>query len=303
MDTSITILGSKFKNPLILASGIVDTTASSLVYAIENGAGAVTCKSISLEPRKGHNPPVIITNDIGMLNAVGLSNPGIDSSINEIREFKQRCQAPLIGNIFATSVADFKTATTKISKSGCDFLELNLSCPNVEDEFGKPFACDIDLAANLTKECKKASKIPISIKLAPNVPNIVDIAIAVEKAGADCITAINTTPGMKIDIFSAKPVLTNKSGGYSGPPLKPIAVKCIFDIYQKVKIPIIGTGGITSGEDAIEFLMAGSSGLGIGSAVYYEGISVFNKINLEIRDFMREHNYENISDIIGVAHE
>ena len=324
IDLSTELCGIKLRNPLVLASGIVDTTASSLIYAIENGAGAVTCKSISIEPRKGHPSPIIITNESGMLNAVGLSNPGLASSIEEIKDAKKRLSvhknkelrnAPVIGNVFATTVEDFAKAAKEISKSGCELLELNLSCPNVKDEFGEPFACNPEMAAELTRAVKKALKeanketgvkankeIPILVKLAPNVPDIAKIAKAVESAGADGITAINTMPGMMLDIKTGKPLLTNKSGGYSGPGLKPIAVKCIYEIYKSVKIPILGTGGVNTGKDAIELMMAGATAVGVGTAVYYRGIDCFKKINDEIAEWMKENNYSSLKKIIGKAH-
>ncbi|HIH42014.1 TPA: dihydroorotate dehydrogenase [Candidatus Woesearchaeota archaeon] len=322
IDVSVNFCGIKLRNPLVLASGIVDTTASSLIFAIENCAGAVTCKSISLEPRKGHGSPIIVTNESGMLNAVGLSNPGLNSSIEEIKDAKKRLSqhknkelrnAAIIGNVFATSIEDFAKAAKEISKSGCEMLELNLSCPNVKDEFGEPFACNPILAAELTKAVKKALKeveketeknlkMPILVKLAPNVPDIAKIAKAVEAAGADGITAINTMPGMMLDLKTGKPILTNKSGGFSGPNLKPIAVKCIYDIYKSVKIPILGTGGVTTGKDAIELMMAGASAVGVGTAVYYRGIDCFKKINDEIVEWMKENNISSLKEIIGKAH-
>ncbi len=323
IDLSTDFCGTKLRNPLVLASGIVDTTASSLVFAVENGAGAVTCKSISIEPRNGHPNPIIITNEYGMLNAVGLSNPGLASSIEEIKNAKKRLSqhkdktirnTPVIGNVFATSIEDFAKAAKEISKSGCELLELNLSCPNVKDEFGEPFACNPKMAAELTKTVKKALKeankdtnnkinLPILVKLAPNVPDIAKIAKAVEAAGADGITAINTMPGMFLDLKTGKPMLTNKSGGYSGPGLKPIAVKCIYDIYKAVKIPILGTGGVNTGKDAIELMMAGATAVGIGTAVYYRGISCFKKINDEIAEWMKENNVSSLKEIIGKAHK
>ncbi len=320
IDVSTELCGVRLRNPLVLASGIVDTTASSLIFAVENGAGAVTCKSISIEPRKGHGSPIIITNESGMLNAVGLSNPGLAASIEEIKDAKKRLSkhsdkelrnAPVIGNVFATSIEDFAKAAKEISSSGCDLLELNLSCPNVKDEFGEPFACNPSMAAELTRAVKKALrdaetgknlKIPLFVKLAPNVPDIAKIAKAVESAGADGITAINTMPGMFLDLKTGKPMLTNKSGGYSGPGLKPIAVKCIYDIYKAVKIPILGTGGVNSGKDAIELMMAGASAVGVGTAVYYRGIDCFKKINDEIIGWMRENNVSSLKEIIGKAH-
>ena len=299
-----TLCGVKLKNPLVLASGIVDTTASSLIYALNNGAGAVISKSISPEPRKGHKEPIIhALEEDSMINAVGLSNPGINESIKELKDAKKRTKEPIIANIFASSIKDFGTSAKKISEAKPDLIEVNISCPNVEDEFGKPFSCDPDIASQVTKEVKQNTRIPIIIKLSPNVANIAIIAKAVEEAGADAITCINTVGGMVIDTETATPILTNKGGGLSGAAIKPVAVKAIYDCYKAVNIPILGTGGVSTGNDAIEHIMAGAVAVGLGTAVYFRGINVFNKINKEIADFMKKHNYKTIKDMIGIAHK
>lgn len=304
MNIKTKIANVELNNPMILASGILGVTASSLVNVTNNGAGAVTTKSISLEERKGHNNPVIITFEGGILNAVGLSSPGIENGIEEIKEFKKRAKTPIIASIFASKTAEFGEAAKRISEAKPDLIEANISCPNVEAEFGKPFAADAKSAASVTKIVKSNTKIPVFVKLSPNVPNMKEIAKAVEEAGADGITAVNTAgPGMVIDIKTARPVLHNKMGGISGAALRPIAVRCVYDIYETVKIPIIGTGGIINGRDAIEMLMAGATAVGIGSAVYYRGIDVFKKICTELEDFMKKEGYSGLKDIIGKAHK
>ena len=302
-ELSTSLCGVKLRNPLVLASGIVDTTASSLIYAIKNGAGAVITKSISPEPRKGHKEPVVqaIGNE-SMLNAVGLSNPGMDLGVEEIKDAKRRTHEPIIANIVAFTVKDFGICAKKISEAQPDIIEVNMSCPNVDDEHGKPFACDPDLAAQVTKEVKSNTNTPISVKLSPNVANIATIAKAVEAAGADAITCINTIGGMAIDTTTATPLISNKVGGVSGAAIKPVAVKAIYDCYKAVNIPILGTGGVTNGNDAIEQLMAGAVAVGLGTAVYTRGIDVFEKINKEIETFMQQHNYSSIKKIIGLAH-
>lgn len=304
-DLSIKICQVKFSEPTILASGILfNMTAASMLNVIKNGAGGVVTKSVSLEPRKGNPAPIIfpLKNNI-FINAVGLANAGVDKFANEIIKFKKQSQAPLIVSIFAPTVKEFGQIAKKISVLNPDLIEVNISCPNVEDEFGLPFGTDADLAAEVTSEVKKNSFQPIIIKLTPNVPNIVKIAKAVEKAGADAITAINTLgPGMVIDIATKKPVLGNKIGGVSGLLLKPIAVRCVYQIYQAVKIPIIGVGGISTGADVIEMMMAGASAVEIGSAFYTRGPEVFKKINQEIRNWLQKNHYERLKDIIGLVH-
>lgn len=292
------------KNPLILGSGILGVTGASLVNVAKNGAAGVTTKSISMNPREGHPNPTVLVYSEGLINAVGLSNEGVEKSIEEIKYARDHSDAVIIASIVGFSIEEFGRIAKEISKANPHMIELNLSCPNVEDEHGKPYATDAKLAAAAVHEVKKNTKLPIIAKLSPNVNNIAEIAQAVEKAGADAICAINTVgPGMVININAAKPVLANKAGGVSGPAIKPIAVRCVYDIYKAVNIPIIGIGGITTGEDAVEMMMAGASAVGIGSAVYYRGIEVFDKINSEIQEFMKKHGYKSISEIIGKAHE
>lgn len=279
-------------------------TAASMLNIIKNGAGGVVTKSVSLEPRKGNPAPIIfpLKNNI-FINAVGLANIGVDKFANEIIKFKKQSHAPLIVSIFAPTVEEFGQIAKKISVLNPDLIEVNISCPNVEDEFGLPFGTDADLAAEVTSEVKKNSSQPIIVKLSPNVSNIVKIALAVEKAGADAIAAINTLgPGMVINIATKKPVLGNKMGGVSGLLLKPIAVRCVYQIYQAVKIPIIGVGGISTGADVIEMMMAGASAVEIGSAFYTRGPKVFKKISQEIRNWLQKNHYERLTDIIGLAH-
>ena len=239
-----------------------------------------------------------------MMNAVGLSNPGIEIGKKEIEKFKKICNAPLIGSIFSFKTSGFKDLAEKISKVEPDLVEINISCPNVEDEAGTPFALDKDAAYKVTKSVKENTKIPVIVKLSPNSLDIKKIAGACEKAGADAINMGNTLgPGLLIDIDTAKPILANKFGGISGPAIKPITLKRVWDIYETVDIPIIGTGGITTGKDAIQYIMAGASAVGLGTAVYYRGIDVFNKINKEIEVFMENQGYESIREMIGLAHK
>ncbi len=298
------LLGVELNNPTILASGVLGVTSASLLKILNQGAGAVTLKSLSLKPRTGHNNPVIITNENWIMNAVGLSNSGINHGIEIINELKKKSPKPVIASIFASSIEEFGLLAQKISKSCPDLVEANISCPNVEDEFGTPFAAEGKAAAKVTKLIKsKLGKIPLSIKLSPNVSNIAFIAKEVEKAGADCITACNTAgPAMCINLETARPILKNKRGGLSGPAIRPIVVRCVYDIYEAVNIPIIATGGITTGKDAIEMIMAGATGIGIGSGVHYRGVDIFKKITKEMEQWMKKNNYKSLDEIRGIAH-
>jgi len=303
MILQTTISKLNLRNPTILASGILGVTKSSLKNIAENGAGAVTIKSISREERKGHNSPILIKFDAGLMNAVGYSNPGIEEAKKEFTNLEE-VGAPVIASIIGTEPSDFSFMAENFLSDEFSAVEIPLSCPHTPG-FGLLAGQGTPEATyEITKAVKEKTELPVFVKISPSVPNIGDVAKAAEKAGADAITAVNTMgPGMMIDINTAKPVLEFKVGGVSGPALKPIAVRCVYDIYEAVKIPIIGTGGINTGKDAIEMLMAGASAVGIGSGIYYKGIDIFKKICNEIEEWMKERGYSNIKEIIGIAHE
>jgi len=299
------LCGAKLANPTVLASGVLGVTGALLVRAArEGGAGAVTSKSCSLEPRLGHPNPILLDLPTGMINAVGLSNPGVEEEVGEIREAVQNAGVPVIASVFADSAKKFGEVAAKIAEANPALIEVNISCPNVESEFGKPFAADAKAAAQVTEAVRNAVKVPVVVKLSPNVPNIKEIAKAVVGAGADAICAINTVgPGMVIDIESAKPVLSNKTGGLSGPAVKPVAVRCVYDIAQAVQVPIIGTGGVATGRDAIELMMAGAAAVGIGTAVHSRGITVFKQVVDEMREWMESRGYSSAKQLVGIAHK
>jgi dihydroorotate dehydrogenase (NAD+) catalytic subunit len=297
-------LGLRLKSPLVLASGIIGTSSDLLERAALCGAGAVTSKSCSLEPRLGHPNPIGMEWAGGIINAVGLTNPGADEEVRMLVEAKARLSplgVLLIASIFASSVEQFGQVAAIISQAQPDLIEVNISCPNVADEFGTPFAGSTESAAAVTEKVKISTHIPVCVKLAPNVPSIARIAAAVVKAGADAITAINTMPGMIIDARAGSPVLSNRMGGISGAALKPVALRCVAEIRQAVEVPIIGTGGIMTGLDAAEMLMAGATIIGIGSAVWYRGPEVFNAINAELVEFMKNEGYPNLESMRGRA--
>jgi len=302
-DLSTEICGVKLKNPTILASGILGIGSDLLVRVAKNGAGAVTSKSCCLLPREGYRNPVLVEIGGGFLNAVGLPNPGVEEELEVLKEAKRKINssAAIIASFFADTVKNFGKAAKIISEAKPDLLEVNISCPNTTDDLGRNFAEREDTAAAVTTEVKQNTKIPIIVKLAPNVPNIGRIAQAIVEAGADAIAAINTMPGMVIDLESGKPILTNRIGGMSGPMIKPLAVRCVWDICKVVKVPVIGIGGITTGEDAAEMIMAGAKAVGIGTAVYYRGFDVFGKAAEELENFMKRHGYKKLEDFRGIA--
>ncbi len=297
------LCGIELKNPSILASGILGMNADILKDVAGNGAGAVTIKSTGLEPREGHHNPKVLVWEQGMANCYGLTNQGINDMDEEWENLKD-INAPVIASIFGANVEEFVKLGEYMADKKPAMIELNLSCPNTK-EHGMAFGVKKEACFDVVKAVKRISgNIPVSAKLTPQALNIGEIAKACEDAGADAITAINTVgPGMFINIDIAKPVLSFKTGGLSGPAIRPIAVRCVYDIYKAVKIPIIGMGGITYGKDAIEIMMAGATAVGIGTATYYRGKDVFKKVCDEIEKWLEKSDYSSLKEIIGVAHE
>jgi dihydroorotate dehydrogenase (NAD+) catalytic subunit len=301
-NLSINFCGVNFENPTVLASGILGVTASCLKNVVKNGAGGVTTKSIWLENHQGHKNPTMLGTEHYFLNAVGLSDGGMKKALDEtFPEYLKDKPAPIIGNVVAKSKEDFAKVVEQMTKANPDIIEVNISCPNVDDKYGKPFSCSVGGAAEITKVVRKSTKKPLIIKLTPNVPNIAEIAKACQSEGADGFTLINTLAGMDINIDLRRPTLTNKSGGLSGPAIKPVAVKCCHDVYKATKMPIIGTGGITNGRDAIEIMMAGARLVGIGSMVYYRGVEGFGEVVKEMKQWCEENGVKSLEEIIGVA--
>jgi len=302
-DLSVDFLGVRFENPTVLASGVLGVTASSLKNVVRNGAGGVTTKSIWLEEHKGHNNPTMFGTANYFMNAVGLSDAGIKKAKDEtFPEYNKDKPAPIIASIVASKIEDFGKLAEEISECEPDIIEVNISCPNVEDEFGKPFACDISDAAKVTQVVKEKASRPLIVKLSPNVSNIGEIAKACADSGADGFCAINTVgPGMAIDIDLREPILANKVGGVSGPAIKPMAVKCIYDVYKATGLPIVGTGGVMSGEDAIELIMAGARLVGIGTMVYYREVEGFKKVVEEMAEWCSRNGVKSLEEIIGAV--
>jgi dihydroorotate dehydrogenase (NAD+) catalytic subunit len=304
-DLTCDLLGLILHNPIVLASGILGTSADLLERAALAGAGAVTAKSCGPAPRAGHSNPRAVDWGPGLLKANGVSNPGAEDEARMLAEARARLESPgvpLIASIFAGTVAEFGDVARIIATARPHCIEVNISCPNVADEFGTPFAASCESAAAVTEAVKRnTGDIPISVKLAPNVPNIGRIAAAVVEAGADAITAINTMPGMLIDAEAGRPVLSNRVGGISGPALKPIALRCVYEIARAVRVPIIGTGGVTTGRDAAEMLMAGATAVGVGSAVWTRGVETLGDIAAELAAFMAQEGYGTLDAMRGAA--
>ena len=304
---AVELCGVPLPTPLVLASGILGTEAELMARVARSGAGAVTAKSCSLEPRTGHPNPTVLAWEHGLINAVGLANPGVQAEVEELARTKKLLQplgAALVASVFADTVENFARVAARVADAGPDLIEVNISCPNVHDEFGTPFAADATAAAEVTAAVKEAvaDQAPVLVKLSPNVADIAAIARAVERAGADGITAINTLTGMVIDVQARRPILANRTGGLSGPGIRPLAVRCVYEIYQAVGLPIIGTGGVSSGRDAVEMIMVGATAVGVGSAVYGEGPEAFRRIRDEMAALMVELGYGQVEEMRGAAH-
>ena len=278
----------------------MDEDAGSMQRIFNSGAGAIVTKSIGLEPRNGYPNPTLVELDHGILNAMGLPNSGIGTFQQELYDLK-KSYVPVIGSIFGKNEIEFVKLAEKMQKFGADAVELNLSCPHAKG-YGLEIGSDTKLVKDITSKIKDNIKIPVFVKLSPNTTNIIDIAKSAEAGNADAIVAINTVKAMNIDIELKIPILSNKIGGYSGKAIKPIGVRCVYEISKNVDIPVIGVGGITNGEDAIEYFLAGASAVQIGSGIYYRGIEIFKIICDEIEKWMVEQGYNNLSEIIGVAH-
>lgn len=298
----ITFLQKKFKNPLVLASGILGVSGSSMALTVKNGAGGVTMKSVCTEPIEGNPNPVMLGEENYFLNAVGLPGPGAENSLDELKDFKRFCDGVLIGSIFGRTVEEFGQAAEKICEAKLDMIEVDISCPHAKHLYKKPFAHDLESIEKITKIVKEKSNVPVIMKLSPNTWQIEEYAKAAEASGADGITAVNTVSAMMINVKARMPVLANKVGGMSGPALKSIALKAVWDVYNAVDIPIIGTGGVTTGEDAIEMLMAGATLVGVGTAYYYRGPKTMSLIAKEMQQIMEEEGFHSVDEIVGVAH-
>ncbi|MBC7255172.1 MAG: dihydroorotate dehydrogenase [Chloroflexi bacterium] len=305
-DVAVDLCGVRLCNPLVLASGIWGSCAETLIRVARAGAGAVTAKSCSVAPRLGHPNPTVLAWEHGLINAVGLSNPGAAVVRDMARQAKGDLAAlgvPLILSVFGGSPREFTEAAATLAEAEPDFLELNISCPNVEDEFGLPFALDPRAAAEVTASVRRVWGGRLLVKLSPNAPNLVEVARAAVEAGADGLTAVNTLgPGMLLDVRARRPILSNRVGGLSGGALHPIAVRCVYEVSQAVKVPIIGTGGVSSGEDVLRMIMAGATAVGIGSALYEEGEAIFGRILREMEEIMQDEGIATLDAIRGCAH-
>ena len=299
MNTSVKIAGVEFKNPVMTGSGTFGSGMEYGEFVDLNKLGAVVTKGVANVPWPGNPTPRIAEVYGGMLNAIGLQNPGIDVFMERDIPFLQQYDTKVIVNVCGKSIADYVEVVEKLADKPVDMLEINVSCPNVK-EGAIAFGQKKEALEEITAEIKKHAKQPIIMKLSPNVTDIGEMAKAAEAAGADAISLINTLTGMKIDIHRRKFALANKTGGMSGPAIKPIAVRMVYQAAHAVNIPIIGMGGILSGEDAIEFMMAGATAVSVGAANFFDPYST-EKVIAGIEEYMTKYGVEDINELIGVV--
>jgi dihydroorotate dehydrogenase (NAD+) catalytic subunit len=296
------LVGLELNNPTILASGILGYTAESLKRVAKGGAGAVVSKSIGLEPRVGYANPTVVQAEAGLINAMGLPNPGIDLYTQEIEFIKKILHVPLIVSVFGYSADEYAVVAKKAANAGADAVELNVSCPHVK-QTGAEIGQDPNLLSEVVEKVKNAISKPLMVKLSPNVTDITTTAKAAVEAGADALTAVNTLKAMAIDTETMRPILSNIKGGLSGPAVKPVALRCVYEIREELpEVPIIGCGGIMDWRDAVEFLLAGASAIQIGTAIALKDTEVFQGITRGVETYLRKKHYRSVKEIVNLAH-
>lgn len=299
MNTSVNIAGVTFKNPILTASGTFGSGQEYAQFVDLNKLGGVVTKGVANVPWEGNPTPRVAEVYGGMLNAIGLQNPGIDVFVERDIPFLAKYDTRVIVNVCGRSEADYVEVVERLADQPVDLLEINISCPNVK-EGGIAFGQDPKAAAAITKAVKAVAKQPVVMKLSPNVTDIAYMAQAVEAAGADAVSLINTLTGMKIDVNKRRFVLANKTGGMSGPAIHPIAVRMVYQVAQAVQIPIIGMGGVMNAEDAIELMLAGATAVSVGTA-NFANPKVTEEIVDGIREYMAAQEVEDIRDLIGAV--
>lgn len=299
IKTGVTLAGVELKNPVMTASGTFGSGAEYSEFVDLNRLGAVVTKGVANVPWPGNPTPRVTETASGMLNAIGLQNPGIDLFCKRDIPFLKQYDTKIVVNVCGKSTEDYCEVVERLADEPVDLLEINVSCPNVK-EGGIAFGQNPKALEAITKEVKKYAKQPIIMKLSPNVTDITEMARAAEAGGADILSLINTLTGMKIDIYRREFALANKTGGMSGPAVKPVAVRMVYQVAQAVSLPIIGMGGIATAEDALEFIMAGATAVSVGTANFFNPYATV-EIAEGIENFMREQHVEDIHELIGAV--
>lgn len=298
MNTKVNICGVEFKNPVMTASGTFGSGREYSEFVDLNRLGGVVVKGVADKPWKGNDAPRIAEVFGGMLNSVGLQNPGVDYFIKEDISFLRQYDTNIIVNVCGHSIEEYVNVVKRLRGEDVDMLELNISCPNVS-EGGMAFGTDCTMIEKVVSAVKKEADKPLIVKLSPNVTDITETAKAAVAGGADALSLINTLTGMKIDIYKRKPVLSRKIGGMSGPAVKPVALRMVYQVCKCVDVPVIGLGGISTAEDAIEFIMAGAAGIAIGTANFFNPTATVDVIE-GIEKFMLEQGINDLDEIRGI---
>jgi dihydroorotate dehydrogenase (NAD+) catalytic subunit len=299
---TVNIAGLKLHSPTALASGILGYSGDSMQKVEKNGAGAVITKSVGVSPRSGYPNPTVVQTRSGLINAVGLPNPGINDYAEELTYAKSILKVPLIASVFGYTAEEYVLVAQKAVEAGADGVELNVSCPHVQFT-GSEIGQNPKLLMDVVCKVKAAIQKTVIVKLSPNVTHITEIAKAAEKAGADALTVINTVRALAIDVETQTPILSNVRGGLSGPAIKPIALRCVYDVFESVKVPIFGCGGITDWRDAVEFFLAGASVVQVGTAIAFEEPTVFQTINRGVTNYLKRKGYRSVNEIVGLSHQ
>ena len=297
LNMKVNIAGVEFKNPVTVASGTFGSGEEYSEFVDLNALGAVTTKGVASTPWEGNPTPRVAETHGGMLNAVGLQNPGVDVFAKRDIPFLRKFDTKIIVNVCGHSEEEYLDCVKRLADEDVDMLEINISCPNVK-EGGIAFGTDPKAVEDITRKVKEVAKQPVIMKLSPNVTDIVEMAKAAERGGADALSLINTITGMKIDIEKQDFVLANKTGGLSGPAIHPVAVRMVYQVANAVDLPIIGMGGIATAEDAIEMILAGATMVSVGTANFYNPNSTLDVVE-GIEDYMIKHNVSDIKDLIG----
>ncbi len=300
-EIKVEVGGLKLRNPTMSASGILDNSADLLLRLFKGGAGGVVTKSVGKEPRKPYPGPNVVEMEYGVLNAMGLPNPGIDYFCEEIREaIRREPNICLIGSVYGKDPKEFSELAIKMERAGCKAIELNLSCPHVKG-YGAEVGTDPKAIREICEEVSSSIAIPIFVKLTPNVTDIVSLASAALEGGASGVVAINSVRAMRINVELMKPVLGNVYGAYSGKGILPIGVRAVYDIYRELECEIIGVGGIENYKDALEYIMAGAKAVQIGTGIMKKGEKIFSEVANGIRKWLEDHGFSSIYEIVGIA--
>ncbi|MHA2060153.1 MAG: dihydroorotate dehydrogenase [Candidatus Ranarchaeia archaeon] len=300
-----TINGLKLKTPLLLASGVLGITANLLGKVAKAGAGAVVTKSIGPNPKLGHPGPNVVGVKGGMLNAMGLPNPGVDAFVQEIQAYKKmNLSTPLIGSIFGSTTVEYVNVATAMEQAGVDVIELNVSCPHSTENVLN-IGLDAKLCEGVVASVKRAITKPLWIKIPcnTNIPSLIAVVEGVERSGVDALVVSNTLPAMAIDVTTQQPILGNKIGGLSGSALKPVSLRLVYELFQKTSKPIIGAGGVNTWKDVVEYLLAGAVAVQIGTAVAQQTEQVFQTISSNLNRYLTKNQISNVQDLVGLSHQ